>query len=141
MSSVAEMSALAHEAADFTAPSSNWKDRVQAAARTFGLPFGRTKRFYFGEARRVEAGEMDVARAAVDELREAKLRREAERHIAWLRSTVEHLRQTDEELGGFDVDGLERALSRSGASHGTVGSPGHVGTDADEHASQEHWGR
>lgn len=131
MSSVAEMSALAHEAADHTALTSNWKDRVHAAARVLQLSFGRAKRLYFREARRVEAGEMDVARAAIEELREAALRRKAADHVNWLRSTVEHLRQTDEEFHQFDVDGFERALSRVGSLGGAMGSAGPAETDAD----------
>lgn len=139
MSSVAEISALAHEAADFTAASSNWKDRVQAAARAFGMSFGRAKRVYFQEVRRVDAEEMDVARAAVEELREAALRRKAADHIAWFRSTVEHLRQTDEEFHQFDVDGLERVLARAGASGRPVAVPGSGEADAD--FDQRKWGR
>src|SRR6185312_10430516 len=54
MSSVAEMHDLVVEAAG-TSPASNWKERVHAAARILDLPFGRAKRHYYGEARRVEA--------------------------------------------------------------------------------------
>jgi hypothetical protein len=121
MSSVAEMSALVREAADHTAMSSNWKDRVDAAARVLRLSFGRTKRHYFGEARRVDAEEMDRARAAIEELREQELRRQAADHLAWLNSTVERLRQTDEEFYGFDVAGFERAVSRLGPPGSAVG--------------------
>ena len=128
MSSVAEMSAMAHEAADHAALSTNWKDRVQAAARVLDLTFGRAKRFYFGEARRVEAMEMDRARAAIEELREVELRRKAAGHIAWLQSTVEHLRASDPEFHQFDVAGLERALARLGAPGGAVGSSGAADT-------------
>lgn len=123
MSSVAEMSALVQEAAN-SAPTTNWKDRVSAAARVLHLPFGRAKRHYYGEARRVDAEEMDRARAAVEELREAKLRRKAAEHVAWLNTTVERLRQTDEEFHGFDIDGLERAVARLGASDGAMGNTG-----------------
>lgn len=137
MSSVAEISALAHQAADLTAGSSNWKDRVQAAARAFNVSFGRAKRLYFKEARRVDAEEMDVARAAVEQLREAALRRDSTHHLTWLHTTVEHLRQTDEEFHSFDVAGLERALARSGASGRAVG-----GAEADEDFDQRNgWGR
>lgn len=140
MSSVAEMSALAHEAADLTAISSNWKDRVQAAARVLDLTFGRAKRVYFREARRVEAEEMDRARAAIEELREAELRRQSHVHIQWLRSTVEHLRAAGEELDGFEVDGLERAIARVGASGSAVGRAGAPEFDAD-FDQRSGWGR
>jgi hypothetical protein len=138
MSSVAEMQSLAHEAADLTALSSNWKDRVQAAARAVDLSFGRAKRLYFREARRVDAGEMDRARAAIEELREASLRREASAHLTWLRSTVEQVREAGEELDGFDVAGLERALARVGARHRAVG---HSSAEFDADFDQRKWGR
>lgn len=140
MSSVAEMSALAHEAADLTAISSNWKDRVSAAARVLNLTFGRAKRVYFREARRVDAKEMDRARAAIDELREAELRRQSHVHIEWLRRTVEQVRAAGEELDGFDVDGLERALSRAGASGRAVGRAGAAEFDAG-FDQRDGWGR
>lgn len=124
LSSVAEMSSLVREVADFAAPSPNWKDRVSAAARVLKLPFGRAKAHYYGQARRVEAEEMDRARAAAEELREARLRRQAGEHLRWLNASIEHLRQTDEEFHSFDVDGLERALARLGAQCGAVGDTG-----------------
>ena len=128
MTSEAEMSALVHEVAGYAAPSTNWKERVQAAARALKLPFGRAKAHYYGEARRVDAGEMDRARAVAEEFREATLRRKAAEHVAWLSATVEHLRQTDEEFHGVDIVGLERAIARLGLSDSavaaTAGRPG-----------------
>lgn len=121
LSSAAEMTALVREVADSSAPTRNWKDRVHAASRILRLPFGRTKAHYYGEARRVDAEEMDRARAAAEELREARLRKQAGEHLAWLNTTIEHLRQTDEEFHSFNVDGLERALARLGAQCGAVG--------------------
>lgn len=126
------MSALVREAADRAADTTNWKERVHAAARALHMPFGRAKRLYYGEARRVDAEEMDRARAAIEELREAKLRRQAGEHIAWLNATVERLRQTDEEFHGFNIDGLERAVARLGASGGAVGDPGASDDDPSE---------
>lgn len=124
MSSVAEMSALVREAADLSAPSPNWKDRVNAAARVLKLPFGRAKRHYFHEARRVDAEEMDRARAAIEGLREASIRRKAAEHIAWLNSTVEHLRAVDPEFHSIDVAGLERAIAHLGSQDSAVADPG-----------------
>lgn len=127
LSSVAEMSSLVREVADFTAPSPNWKERVRAAARVLKLPFNRAKAHYYGEARRVDAEEMDRARAAIEELREAALQRKSAEHLAWLNSTVERLRQTDEEFHSFDVDGLERAVwprqRLTGRSRGAADEP------------------
>jgi hypothetical protein len=123
MSSVAEMSSLVREVADFAAPSPNWKDRVNAAARVLQLPFGRAKAHYYGEARRVDAEEMDRAREAAEQLREAKLRRKAAEHLAWLNTSIEHLRSVDPEFHSLDVAGLERAVARLGAQCGAVADP------------------
>lgn len=117
------MTSLVHEVANYLAPSTNWKERVRAAARALQLPFGRAKAHYYREARRVDAEEMDRARAAAEELREASIRRKAQEHIAWLNSTIEHLRQTDEEFHGVDVAGLERAVARLGALGCAVADP------------------
>lgn len=118
------MSSLVHEVANYLAPSTNWKERVRAAARALKLPFGRTKAHYYREARRVDAEEMDRARAKATELREASIRRKAAEHMAWLNSTVEHLRAVDPEFHSFDVDGLERAVARLGALGGAVADTG-----------------
>ena len=124
MSSEAEMSSLVHEVANYLAPSTNWKERVRAAARALNLPFGRAKAHYYHEARRVDAEEMDRARLAAEQLREASLKRKAAEHIAWLSSTIEHLRSVDPEFHSIDVDGLERAVARLGSLGGPVGDTG-----------------
>lgn len=134
--SSAEMYSHVVEAAS-SAPSMNWKDRVHAAARVLGLPFARAKAFYYREDRRITAEEMDRARARIQQFREQRLREQAELHIAWLNSTVEHLRANGEELAGFDVSGLERALARTGTPNGAVGHPR---TDADETYDQREFG-
>lgn len=123
MTSEAEMTSLVHEVANYAAPSSNWKERVRAAARVLKLPFNRAKAHYYREARRVDAEEMDRARAVAEELREARLRQKAAQHVAWLSATVEHLRQTDEEFHGVDIAGLERAIARLGSQCGPVADP------------------
>jgi hypothetical protein len=110
MSSVAEMSLLVREVADFAAPSPNWKDRVNAASRILKLPFGRVKSLYYGDARRVEAEEMDRARAAARELRERQRVERENAHLAWLSSELGRLRETGEEFHGPHIDALERVL-------------------------------
>lgn len=127
MSSAAEMSSLVREVADFAAPSPNWKDRVNAAARVLRLPFGRVKSLYYGDARRIDAEEMDRARAAAEQLREAGLRRKAAEHIAWLNSTIERLRTVDPEFHSVDVVGLERAVARLGSFGSSMADPGAAG--------------
>lgn len=132
MSSVAEMSALVREAADY-APSPNWKDRVHAAARVLRLPFGRAKRLYYGEARRVDAEEMDNARAAIRAVREAARRRRDNDHLLWLESEIARHRASGEELRGPHVDGLEHFLRVARGSAGAVAlQPDAPGDDPDE---------
>lgn len=110
MSSVGEMHCLVHEAADFTAPAGNWKERVRAAARAFDLGWERAKAFYYRDARRVEAEEMDRARRAIKRLREEARERKHAEHLLWLESEIGRLRATGEELHGPHVDGLEHFL-------------------------------
>lgn len=124
MSSEAEMSSLVHEVANYLAPSTNWKERVRAAAHALKLPFGRAKAHYYGEARRVDAEEMDRARAAAEQLREANVRRKAAEHMDWLNATIAQLRQTDEDFHRDDLAGLERAVARLGSLGGAVADPG-----------------
>jgi hypothetical protein len=107
MSSVAEMSALVREVAEYSAESSNWKERVQAAARALRMPFGRAKRHYYGEARRVDAEEMDRARETVGRLR-------ATEHIRNLNRTAAYLRSVDPDLYGPAIAGIERSLAAAG---------------------------
>ena len=107
MSSVAEMSALVREVADFTAQGSNWKERVHAAARALHMPFGRTKRHYYGEARRVDAEEMDRARDTAARLRAAE-------HVKNLNRTAAYLRSIDPELYAPAIAGIERGLAAAG---------------------------
>lgn len=135
LSSVAEMQALVHEAADHTAPSSNWKDRVHAAARCFGLDWGRAKAFYYQDARRVDAKEMDDARRAIRKLRAAAQQRAATEHLAWLRSTVELHRESGEGMDSGTLDAIERFIGRIGDEDSAV-----VGVAAEDEDQSIGWG-
>jgi hypothetical protein len=117
MSSLTEMNVLVHEIADYTAESGNWKDRVSAASRAMKLGWERTKGFYYNTARRVDAEEMDIARAVATHLRERHERLEAAKHVEWLRRTIESLREDGGQLDGESLDVLERLA-------GVVGSEG-----------------
>lgn len=128
MSSVAEMSSLVREVADFAAPSPNWKDRVNAAARVLGLPFGRVKAHYYGEARRVEAEEMDRARAAARELREQRRIAKEHEHLAWLECEIARHRAAGTDFHGAHGDALQHFLRVARGDAGTVAVPA---TDAD----------
>jgi hypothetical protein len=117
MSSETEMTMLVHEAADFGASSPNWKERVHAAARLLSLPFSRAKAHYYREARRVDAGEMDYARAAIRALREQRGRQKAVELVDNLNRTVAYLRSADPDGYSADIAALEHALSRAGVLH------------------------
>ena len=127
MSSVGEMHCLVHEAADFSAPSGNWKERVNAAARVFDLGWERAKAFYYSDARRVDAEEMDRARRAIKRLRAESGNRKAAEHLAWLECELGRLRASGEEFHGPHVDGLEHFLRLARRDAGTVA----VSTEAD----------
>lgn len=125
--SSAEMYSHVLDAAS-SAPSMNWKDRVHAAARVLGLPFARAKAFYYREDRRVTAEEMDLARQRIQQHREDRLHASHQEHLAWLYDTISQLHAAGEDVAGFEVDRLERAVARLGADRRAVG---HARTDAD----------
>lgn len=139
VSSLAEMQSLVHATADFTSPSGNWKDRVQAAARALGFGWSRTKDLYYQDARRIDAEEMDRARQVVRKLKDEQRRREAARHVAWLSATLESASASGADLDRSDLAAVQRVLSRVGALDSPLGNPGF--TDADERADQSRdWG-
>lgn len=121
MSSAVEIRILAHEAADRLAPSASWKERVTATARAFGLPWARAKSLYYGEARRVEAKEMDDARRAIKRLREEERRRRHTEQLLWLRRQAARLSAADPEFGSAHADALEHVIRELGREAGAVG--------------------
>jgi hypothetical protein len=131
MSSALEMTSMVQEAAD-AASTSNWKDRVQAAARILGLPFSRAKAFYYGEYRRLTAEEMDLARTRIQQHREDRLHASHQEHLAWLYDTITQLHEAGEDVGGFEIDRLQRAIARLGPDHRAV--------DAEDEDQSREWG-
>lgn len=131
---VVEMQGFCTEIADLLRLPQNLKDRTNELQRLFGrqlFGWNRINEFLRGKARRVDGWEKDHARRILEQQREADLRAQADRHVDWLRSTVEHLQASGEELDGFNLAGLERALARAGASGRPVGRPGAAEFDAD----------
>ena len=63
MSSAAEMTTLLKVVAAPAEPGESVKSVIGRASRRLGWPWGRTKRLYYGEARRIDSAEMDLARA------------------------------------------------------------------------------
>lgn len=135
MSSSIEMQALVHQAADFSATSGNWKDRVQAAARALGFEWSRTKAFYYQDARRVDAKEMDHARAVVRKLANEQRRRAAAEHVEWLRSAVQSLRADGRQLDSDSLDVLERLAGVVGDEGGAM-----VAMAVEDENQAIHWG-
>lgn len=134
MNSALEMTSMVQEAAD-AARTANWKDRVQAAARILGLPFSRAKAFYYREDRRVTAEEMDLARRRIQQHREDRLHATHQQHLAWLYDTLSQLHAAGEDVAGFDVDRLERAVARLGADHRALGYQ-----PEEDHDQSREWG-
>lgn len=131
--SLAEMRDIVHEAADYGAPNGGWKERVRAAAHALNLGWERSKAFYYSTARRVDAEEMDNARAAIRAVREAARRRRDNDHLLWLESEIARHRASGEELRGPHVDGLEHFLRVARGSAGAVAlQPDAPGDDPDE---------
>lgn len=62
MSSAAEMTDLLKAVASPAVPGESVKAVIGRAARRLGWDYGRTRRLYYGEARRIDALEMDHAR-------------------------------------------------------------------------------
>lgn len=119
MSSAVEMRSMVMEAAE-TAVTQNWKDRVHAASRVLGLPFSRTKAFYYQERRVVTAEEMDNARAKIRDLREQRRREEERKHLSWLASEVGRLRESGEDFHVEHLNALEHVLRSAGREVGSV---------------------
>lgn len=139
---VIEMQGFCTEIADLLRLPANLKDRTNELQRLMGrdlFGWNRINEFLRGKARRVDGWEKDHARRILEQQREADLSAKAVRHVAWLRSTVEHFQTAGEELDGFDVAGLERALARAGASRRAVG--GAVASEFDPDFDQSDWGR
>ncbi len=135
MSSALEMSSMVQEAAE-AAHTANWKDRVNAASRILGLPFARAKAFYYREDRRVTAEEMDLARVRIQQHREDRLHASHQQHLAWLYDTISQLHEAGEDVAGFEVDRLERAIARLGP----VRRPMDGQTDSDADYDQREYG-
>ena len=136
MNSALEMTSMVQEAAD-AARTSNWKDRVQAASRILGLPFARAKAFYYREDRRVTAEEMDLARQRIQQHREDRLHASHQEHLAWLYDTIRQLHEAGEDVAGFEVDRLQRAVARLGPAGRAMDATTDADADYDQREYQE----
>lgn len=106
------MKMLAHEIADLSADGPNWKQRVEAVATAINSSFGRAFTLYYATARRVDADEMDAARAAKNELKNKEEARKNAEHLLWLESQIAGLREGDADFRGPHINALEHFLCR-----------------------------
>lgn len=86
------MRGLARSYADCVAVSSNFKARITAVARGFGVTWSRARGIYFGDARKIEAWEYRQAKRALELERQRQEAREI--HRQFLR-TADHLERID----------------------------------------------
>jgi hypothetical protein len=107
MSSVAEASALLRSFVGDAPAGTKVKSLITSAAKAAGWPVTRAKDVWYGDARRIEAHEMDRLRAVA-----AKL--EIERTINRLLALREGLAKTDPDFHRETIDALERALRGMG---------------------------
>lgn len=98
MSSVAEASTLIRRAAEPRPVGDSVKAAIRRAARRIGLSFTRAKDIWYGDARRIDAHEMDA------------LRNLAARYAR----IAETLRHQDEDFYGTQADALEYFANRIG---------------------------
>lgn len=98
MSSVAEASVLIRKAAEPRPIGDSVKSAIRRAAHRLGLSFTRAKTIWYGEARRIDAHEMDALRGL------------AERYA----NIAATLRHQDEDFYRTQADALEYFADRLG---------------------------
>jgi hypothetical protein len=109
MSSVTEASALVRHVAEPRQASDSVKAAINRAARCLGWSHSRTKDIWYGDARRIDAAEMD-------RLREVAARAEADLAISRIVALRESLTATDADFHRETIDLLGAALERMGRS-------------------------
>lgn len=113
MSSVSEASSLLRRVAGPRDVEDSVKALIRRAARRLQWGFSRTKDIWYGNARRIDAAEMD-------RLRGEAARAEAEHLRARLVALRNGLAATDPELHRETIDALERALRAMGDPVGAL---------------------
>lgn len=113
MSSVAEASELLRSVAGPREASDSVKALIRKAATRLRWKTSRTKDIWYGDARRIEAAEMDRLRAEA-------IRVEIEVARARLMALRNGLAATDPEFHRETIDALERALRGMGRPMGAM---------------------
>lgn len=108
MSSVSEASELIRRIAGPREAGESIKAAIVKTARRLGFSYSRTRDIWYGNARRIDANEMDA-------LREREARLDRDRAIAAVVVIRERLVSTDEDFHGPTVAALDGALRAMGA--------------------------
>lgn len=119
MSALAEASALVRDVAEPRPVGDSVKAAIVRAARRLGFTFTRTKDIWYGDARRIDSGEMDALRRAKAERRQSEARGEARAAVGRLLALREMLARRDPHFHREDIAALERALRAMGSDVGS----------------------
>ena len=112
-SSISEAQSLVQRVAGPRAGGDSVKSSIVRAARRLGFGFTRTKHLWYGDAKRIDAAEMD-------RLREEAGRVEARLLCTNLLVMRERLSKTDSRFHEHAITALDDALRALGVSVGTV---------------------
>jgi hypothetical protein len=113
MSSVSEARALVRRIAEPREVGDSVKAAIVRAARRLGFRFHRTRDLWYGDARRIDADEMD-------RLRELAAKAEARTAVANLLALRNSLAQADPDFHRPTIAALDDALRGMGAEVGAV---------------------
>jgi hypothetical protein len=113
MSSVHEASMLVRNVAEPRPIGDSVKSAISRAARRLGFSYGRTRRIWYRDARRIDAAEMD-------KLRERAARAEVEQAINSLLVLRARLAATDADFNRPTIVQIECALRGMGFTVGAV---------------------
>jgi len=124
-SAVAEMAQLVRYAADPAVPGERVPHAIARAARRLGWSRSRVKAFWYGEARRIEAHEIEEARSlAAERARDVELLRDEYRRAIEIMARLEaRLTRTDEDFFSPEINALRAGTSPStgaGSDQGDV---------------------
>lgn len=108
MSAVLEAQTLVRTIAEPRAVGDSVKVSISKAARRLGFTFSRAKDIWYGDARRIDAAE-------IDRLREIAGRQEAELAVSRVVDLRSRLAATDEDGYREAIASLDRAIDHLGA--------------------------
>ena len=126
MSDVASASVLIREIVPATA-GATIGERIRSTARALGWAYSRTRDVWYGQARRIDAAEMDALREAKAE----RQKKEASREFLELMARIERIEATiGLAYSALDRDALDAVLATI-RGPGAPGSAGNQGGDGE----------